>query len=185
MLDLGRTNTEGKHAKGTVRGRVRVTTYKRSTGHCESLFGADDVHNALTAVCEAKEREAKLLDVLLERNALETRVTLLHECFGVFEMIAAHRGNVVVDGRERAVRSAHWPTCQAQALERLWGCDFVHEMTVDVYKTCAIFLFRDEMCIKNFLIDGARRLGLRRRHRDGRWPRPRHLHGARATSVVL
>ena len=185
MLDLGRANTEGKHAKGTVRGRVRVTTNKRSTGHCESLFGADDVHNALAAVCEAKEREAKLLDVLLERNALETRVALLHECFGVLEMIAAHRGDVVVDGRERAVRSAHWPTCQAQALERLWGCDFVHEMTVDVDKTRAIFLFRDEMCIKNLLIDGARRLGLRRRHRDGMWPRPRHLDGARATSVVL
>ncbi len=47
-------------------------------------------------------------------------------------MLPADGRHPVVDGGQRQVRPADRPSGHPQPLERLWRCDLVHEVQVDV-----------------------------------------------------
>ena len=79
VLDLGGTDTEGEGAESAMGGSVGVTANDSGAGKGEALLGADDVHDTLPLVAEAKVCDAELLDVLLEGDALRPRIILLDE----------------------------------------------------------------------------------------------------------
>ena len=97
VLDLAGADAKGERAKGAVGGRVRVAAHHGGAGQGEALLRADDVHDALALVAEAKVGQAKVLDVLLESNALCAGIVLLDEGSNVLEPFA-RRGRDVLAG---------------------------------------------------------------------------------------
>jgi hypothetical protein len=95
VLDLTGTNTEGEGSKGTVGRSVAVTTDNGGTWQSETLLRANDVDNSLSLVAEAKVCEAKILDVLLESDALYPRVILLNEARNVLQRFPGGGGDVL------------------------------------------------------------------------------------------
>ena len=108
VLDLRRADAKGEGAKGAMCGGVGVAADDGRTGKGEALLGADDVDDALALVGEAKVCDAELLDVLLERHALESRVLLLDEGLDILEVFAGggwdilFRTNVSISGPREA-----------------------------------------------------------------------------------
>ena len=117
VLDLGRADAKRQSPERAVGGGVGIAAYHRGAGEGESLLGADDVHDALTAVVHAEVRQAEVLHVLLERHDLETGVRLLDEVLDRVEAGAIGGGDVVVHGHERAVGAADDASGGAKSLE--------------------------------------------------------------------
>ncbi|MCY1488395.1 hypothetical protein D9M68_220870 [compost metagenome] len=62
----------------------------------------------------------------------------------------------MVDDGKRLFRGADLAAGHAQAFEGLRARHFVNEVTVDVEKTGAVFLFVDQVVVPDFVIEGTR-----------------------------
>lgn len=67
-------------------GGVAVTADNGGTGESEPLLGPDDVNDTLALISHAEVCETKVLDVLFEGGALQTRVGLFNELFDILEV---------------------------------------------------------------------------------------------------
>ena len=115
VLDLARADAERQRAERAVRRGVAVAADDRHARLRDAELRADHVHDALAVGAERVDRDPELRAVALERLDLDAR-----------ELVADPRGDrravgrhVVVGGRERAVRAAHRPAGEPQAVERL------------------------------------------------------------------
>jgi hypothetical protein len=84
VLDLASADAKGQGTEGAMSRGVAVAADDGGAGEGEALLGADDVDDALALVAEAEVGDAKVLDVLLEGDALRARVILLDEGGNVF-----------------------------------------------------------------------------------------------------
>eukprot|EP00976_Prorocentrum_cordatum_P011471 230508-Prorocentrum_minimum.AAC.1 len=73
VLHLAGADAEGERAESAVRGGVGVAAHDGHAGEGEALLGADDVHDALALVRQAKVLHAELRHVLLQRQHLPRR----------------------------------------------------------------------------------------------------------------
>lgn len=85
MLDLAGTNAVCQGTESTVGGGVAVTAHDGGAGQSEALLRANDMDNALPLVAQTEVCDAERLDVLLEGDALRSRVILLNEAADVFQ----------------------------------------------------------------------------------------------------
>ena len=84
------------------------------------------MHNALLGRIHVEQRHAEIFAILLQGLNLPRRN-------GIGDGRAARLGrNVVVDGRDRALRLAHFAARHSQSLEGLRRSDFVHQVQIDV-----------------------------------------------------
>lgn len=95
MLNLTGADTKGQGAKGTVCGGMAVAADDGGAGESEALLGANDMDNALTLVAQAEICQTKVLDVLLESDALCTRVILLDEGGNVLDAFSRCSGDIL------------------------------------------------------------------------------------------
>ena len=63
MPDLGRPDTEGEGAEGTVCARMAVAANDRFAGLRRTELGADDVHDSAMIAVEAEQVEPELAAV--------------------------------------------------------------------------------------------------------------------------
>ena len=73
MLDFGRPYPEGQRREGAVGAGVRVACDDRHAGQGGTLFGADDVDDALATVVQAKQCDAEFIAVPVELLDLHAR----------------------------------------------------------------------------------------------------------------
>lgn len=104
VLDLAGADAKGEGAKGAMCRRVAVSADDCGTGEGEALLGADDVDNSLPLVAQAEICDAKVLDVLLERDALRPRIILLDEARNVLEGFPGGGRDVLEGWPVRCVR---------------------------------------------------------------------------------
>ena len=104
VLDLAGADAKGESAKSAMGGGVAVAADDGGAGEGEALLGANDMDNALSLVAQAKVCDAKVLDVLLEGDALRPRIILLDEARNVLEGFSGGGGDVL-----EGTRSASWP----------------------------------------------------------------------------
>ena len=84
--------------------------------------------DALPAILHAKVGEAESFHIVLESDTLQARVCLLDECAGRAEVLPALGRDVVVNGDEGAVLSAHVAVGKGQTFKGLRGGDLVHDL---------------------------------------------------------
>jgi hypothetical protein len=88
VLDFTGSDTESEGTESTVCGSVTVTADDSRAGKSKTLLRADNVDNTLTLVAHTEVGEPKVLHVLLQGCALETRIILLDEVGGIFEVFS-------------------------------------------------------------------------------------------------
>ena len=88
------------------------------------------MNNPLPLVPEAKIRQTKLLDIILERGALQPRVVLLDELRDRLEVLPGRGRDIMICCSKRAVGPAYTAVCVLEPFEGLRGGHFVHEMSV-------------------------------------------------------
>ena len=104
VLDLTRADAKGQRTERAMCGGVAVAADDGGAGEGKALLGANDMDNALSLVAQAKVCDAKVLDVLLEGDALRPRIILLDEARNVLEGFPGGGGDVL-----EGTRSASWP----------------------------------------------------------------------------
>jgi hypothetical protein len=95
VFDLRGADTKSQGTESTVRGGVAVTADDGGGRQGKALLGANDVDDALALVAEAKVCDAKVLDILLEGDALGARVVLLDEASDVLQRFPRRRWDVL------------------------------------------------------------------------------------------
>jgi hypothetical protein len=99
MLDLTGTDAKSQGAKGTMCRGMAVTTDDGGAGEGEALLGPNDMDNSLALVAQAEIRQAKLLDVLLESNALCTGIVFLDEGRDVLDAFSGGGGDILEEAQ--------------------------------------------------------------------------------------
>ena len=88
---------------------VQGRTLDRLNSGVERLEEAvDDVHNTLSLVTKTEVCEFEVLDVLLQRLALQPAVVLFHELADVLEVLPWRGGHIVIGRCEGAVRPSYF-----------------------------------------------------------------------------
>ena len=116
-----------------MRAGVAVAAHDRGAGQGQAKLRPDDVHDALAAAVEIKERHAERARVVAKRLDLLPRQRIGNG------QVPRRRRHVVIDGRERQIRPAHFASGEAQTFERLRRRDLVHQVPVDVEQGAAVF----------------------------------------------
>ena len=128
VLDLGGADAEGQRAECAMRGGVRVAA---DDGHARlggAKLGADHMHDALACVLHIEELDAKLRAIAAQRIHL-ARGDLIGDDQAI---LRACGWDVVVHGGDMPVWPAQFASRQAQTIEGLRRCDFMHQMKVDI-----------------------------------------------------
>ena len=128
VLDLAGADAEGQRAERAVRRGVRVAADDRHARLGQPQLRPDDVDDALVLGAQRVDGDAELVAVALERLDLRAAERVLD---ARRDRRAVGR-DVVVGGRDRAVRAADRAAGEAQAVERLRARDLVDEVQVDV-----------------------------------------------------
>lgn len=99
MLDLTGTDAKGQGAKGTVCGGMAVTADDGGAGEGEALLGSNDMNNSLALVAQAEICQTKVLDVLLESNALCAGIVFLDEGRDVLDAFSGGSGDILEEAQ--------------------------------------------------------------------------------------
>lgn len=99
MLNLAGTDAKGQGAKGTVCGSMAVTADDGGAGEGEALLGSNDMDNSLALVAQAEICQTKLLDVVLESNALCAGVIFLDEGRDVLDAFSGGGGDILEEAQ--------------------------------------------------------------------------------------
>ncbi len=153
VLDLARADAEGQRAERAVGRGVAVAA---DDGHAwlrVSLLGADNVDDALPRVMDVVKLDAELATVIPQGFDLLLRDEINNR------QAAIGRRHVVIDRRKRPLWPANRAAGEAQALEGLWACDFVHQVQVDVENRLPAWLVVDDVLVPNLFEKCARFLG--------------------------
>ncbi|KAJ6444371.1 3-isopropylmalate dehydratase [Purpureocillium lavendulum] len=118
VLDLAGANAKGQSAERAMGRGVAVAADNRGAGQGEALLGADNVDNALALVAEAEVGEAKVLDVLLEGDALGARVVFIDERGNVLQSFAG-RGRHILQHASVSVNGTGQLTGQETGSSRI------------------------------------------------------------------
>jgi hypothetical protein len=81
----------------------------------------------------------------------------MNELSDGFETTTGDSGDIVIDCGKGAIWTTNSSVCGAEALEGLWGCDFVNKVGIDKDQTSAIVLLVDEVGIPDLVVDSLRR----------------------------
>ena len=151
MLHFTGADAKGERAECAVGGGVRIATNDGGAGTGEAFFGADDMHDPLALIIHFEIGDAEFRAVILERLDLDAAGFVLDA------LQAVGRGrHVMVGNGEGELWVAQLAAGGAQALERLWARDFMHQMTVDIKQASAVFRLVNEVGIEDFVEEGAR-----------------------------
>jgi hypothetical protein len=96
VFDLRSADAKSQSSERAMCGCVTVSTDDCCTRECETLLGADDMHDALALVTESEVCDAEVFDIVFERHALEAGVFFLDERFNVLESFARGSGDVLL-----------------------------------------------------------------------------------------
>ena len=133
-----------------MRAGVAVAANQRHARQRKTLFGTDDVDDALALIELIEIFEPKQLGVLGEVGDLRFALRI-----GIFLPPVGGR-HVVVDDAQRLLRRAHLAAGEPQSFERLRARHLVHEMPVDVDETGPVGAFVDEVVVPDFIVERAR-----------------------------
>jgi len=126
MLYFTGPNTKRQGPKGPMRGRMRVSTDGNTARKRESLFGTDDMNNALTFIRHTKVLETKVLDIRLELHDLSSRGCFFNKSLNIDKLRTILRGDIVIDRGERTVGPSNTATSEAKTFKGLWTGNFVN-----------------------------------------------------------
>jgi hypothetical protein len=93
------------------------------------------MHDPLSLVLDPKVRQIEVDHVLRHLHHLGTTCRLGNEGRDVEQCRPVGRGDVVIDGAQRTIRTPNGPIRQSQSLECLGGRDLVDQMSVYVQET--------------------------------------------------
>ena len=150
VFDFAGPDPEGERTERAVGGRVRVAADDRHAGLGVTVFGADDVNDALADVADVKQRDAEFRAVgpqgfdLLATDRVSDR------------QAAVGRGNVVVGRGDRALRTTNGTLVDSQSFERLRAGDFMDQMQVDVDNRRSTLGDVNEVAVPDFVQHGPR-----------------------------
>jgi hypothetical protein len=155
MLDLARPDAKGERADAAVARRVAVAANDRCAGQRKTLFGADDMNDALLGRDRVDVTDAELGRVLLQRRQLR-------RAFGVGDrqpvarrILARRRRHIMVGHRERQVGAAHRAAARAKPGKGLRAGDFMDEVAVDEDQAGAVAAPFDDMRVPDFFVKRA------------------------------
>ncbi len=149
VLDLGGADAVRQRAEGAVGRGVTVAAHDRHAGQGETLFGADDVDDALAQIDLVVIIDAEIGGVLGQRLDLDA-------AFRIGDAVRAVGGrHVVIDDGERLFGMADLATGQSQALEGLRAGHLVNQMAVDIEKAGTVVLTVDQVVVEDFVVEGA------------------------------
>lgn len=152
MLHLTSANPKGQSSESPMGGCMRIAANCRTPRQRESLLWSNNVDDALTLVGHTEVLHAKILDIDFQLHDLSSRCSLFNERLDVDQLRSIRRGNVVVHGHQRAVRSADAARCQAKPLKGLRRRHFVNQVTVDIQQRgCSIDIH--DMVVPNFVVE--------------------------------
>ncbi len=138
-------------AECAMGGGVAVAADDRHAGKGEALFRSDDMDDTLADVLLGIIFDAEIMSVLGERLDLDAALLVLDA------FVAVGRGrDVMVDDSERLFGRADLAAGHAQAFESLRRRHLVNQVTVDVEKTGAVFVLRDDVVVPDLVVEGAR-----------------------------
>ncbi len=139
-----------QRAEGAVGGGVAVAADDGGAGQRETLLGADDMHDALTAVVLIVIGDTEFLGVLGHHPHLL-------DAFRIRIGLGAVGGrNVVIDHGQRFLRRVNLAPCRAQTFEGLRRGHLVHEMAVDIEQAGAVIGFVDQMIVPDLVVQRGR-----------------------------
>lgn len=102
MLNLAGTDAKSQGAKGAVCGGMAVTADDSGAGEGEALLGSNDMDNSLALIAQAEICQTKLLDVLLESNALCAGIVFLDEGRDVLDAFSGCGGDILEKHRRHS-----------------------------------------------------------------------------------
>ena len=115
-----------------MRGRVTIATYRRTSRERKPLLRTDNVHDPLPLVLDPEVRQIEVGHIARHLQYLGPTCRFGNEGRDVEQRRPVGRGDVVIDGAQRAVRPTNRPIRQSQPLERLRGRDLVDQMSIYV-----------------------------------------------------
>ncbi len=145
----------GQRAESAVGGGMAVAADDGHAGQGPALFGADDMHDALTHVRHRIVVDAEILGVLVERFDLNAAV------FGHRGRIGAvqRRGDVVIRHGDGLFGCADGAAGHAQAFKGLRAGDLMHEVAVDIQQAGAVIGLMDNVIVPDLVVKGTRAHG--------------------------
>ena len=136
VRDFRRADPKGIGAERAVRGRVAIAANDQQAGQRQSLFGTNHMHDALTWVAQAEQRDTILCRIVL-------KIADHRGDFRIGNALSAAAGrHVVISYGKRELRLGYSASARlhlAEAVERT----LVHVMPIDPEQSRAIFPPRD------------------------------------------
>mmetsp|Transcript_12221 Transcript_12221/g.26961 ORF Transcript_12221/g.26961 Transcript_12221/m.26961 type:complete len:434 (-) Transcript_12221:112-1413(-) len=154
VFHFARSNAKGQGPKGSVRGRVRITAHRDAAGQGKTLFGTDNVNNALSFVGKGEVGNVKILHVLFQLQDLGAGGGFLNKGFHVNELGTVRCGDIVIDRDEGAVRSTNDAVGHAKTFKGLGRRDFVDQVSIDVQQTTQTVVV-DQVIVPDFVVQSA------------------------------
>ena len=150
VLDLAGADAEGERSEGAVGRRVTVAAHHGHAGQDETLFGSDDVDNALADIVHAVKLDAELGAILFQGFDLDARLLVIDA-----EVTVVCR-DVVIGNGENRLGPAQFASVIAQTFEGLRARHLVHQVTVDIDDGRAVAVQGDNMGIPDLVEQGTR-----------------------------
>ena len=148
MLDLGGADTMGQRSERAVGGGVAVAADDGHAGLGPTLFGTDDVHNALADIIHVIKLDPEVCRVLPEFLDLDARLFVL-DALGPI-----HVGwHVVIWHGNGLARCTDTPARHPQPFERLGAGHLVNKVTIDVQQGGSVIGFVDEVVVPDLVVE--------------------------------
>ena len=177
MFHFGRANAMRQRPESPMRGRMRIAADHGHARQGPALFGADDMHDALTDIRHRIVVDPEVARVPVQRLDLNA-------AFFIVDMGVASGGggHVMVRNRDGLFRCAHRSPGHPQPFKGLGAGHLMHKVAVDVQKAGAVIGLVDDMGIPDLVVKRFRRHGcfpeekvknMERRGNRSRQPRAR------------
>ena len=153
MFDFTGANAMCQCTERAVCGGVAVTAHHSHAGQCGTVFGANDVDDALAARHEREKRgRAVLGNVFVQRCDLFFADWIVNTVIATFPAcggrVVVRSGNDGADAPQRSLRLA-------QTFKCLGAGDFVHQVPVNVKNGSAVFFGADDVFVPDLVVEGA------------------------------
>ena len=149
MLDFTGADAMGQSGKCTVRGGVGIAAHHRHAGQGGTLFRADHVDDALTAIAHLELRDPGAIAIGVKRVDLQLRHRV------GYALRAVGGRNVVVTDGQIGRQAPHLASGQIQTLEGLRTGHLVQQMTVDVQDGGAVVFGMNDVFIPKLVVERA------------------------------
>lgn len=151
MLHFTGSNTECQSTKRSMSCSVRVSTNRDTSWKSKSLFRSNNMDNSLTFIGHSKVFEPEIFDVLFELQHLCSTGSLFNKSRDINQLRSVFGGNIVIDRRQGAIRSADAAPGKSQAFKGLRRRHLVDQMAIDVEQTRQSIIFNN-VIIPNLVV---------------------------------